>query len=190
MPLIVVNELGSNLFGLDWSDAFGLIEECISAVKSVDIDPTPSLNSLQEKINVFNGKQFSELKEKFNDVFSGKLGKCKQLKANVHLKPEAKAVFHKPQPLPFAIKQKVKDELDGLKTRGVLKRANFSPWAALIVVVNKPNGSIRICGDLKGLNRNIDVDQHPIPTLDSLLEKLPRWEILFKNRFSRCVPTN
>ena len=171
MPLIVVNELGSNLFGLDWSDAFGLTEEGISAVKSVDIDPTPSLNSLQKEVNLLNGKQFSELKKKFNDVFSGKLGKCKQLKANVHLKPEAKPVFHKPRPLPFAIRQKVKNELDSLETRGVLKRVNFSPWAAPIVVVNKSNGSIRICGDFKGLNRNIDVDQHPIPTLDSLLEK-------------------
>ena len=172
MPLIVVNELGSNLFGLDWSDAFGLTEEGISAVKSVDIDLTPSSNSLQEEVNVLNCKQFSELKGKFNDVFSGKLGKCKQLKANMHLKPEARPVFHKPRPLPFAIKQKVKDVLDSLETGGVLKRVNFSPWAAPIVVVNKPNGSIRICGDFKGLNQNIDVDQHPIPTLDSLLEKL------------------
>ena len=157
MPLIVVNELGLNLFGLDWSDAFDLTKEGISAVKSVDIDPTPSSNSLQEEVNVLNCKQFSELKEKFNDVFSGKLGKCKQLKANVHLKPEAKPVFHKPRPLPFAIKQKVKDELDSLGTRGVLKQVNFSPWAAPIVEVNKQNGSIRICNDFKGLNRNIDV---------------------------------
>ena len=68
MSLIVVNELESNLFGLDWSDAFGLTEEGISAVKSVDINPTPSLNSLQEEVNVLNSKQFSERKEKFNDV--------------------------------------------------------------------------------------------------------------------------
>ena len=101
MPLIVVNELGSNLFGLDWSDVFSLTEEDIFAVKSVDIDPTSSSNSLQEEVNVLNCKQFSELKEKFNDVFLGKLGKYKQLKANMHLKPEAKPVFHKPQPLPL-----------------------------------------------------------------------------------------
>ena len=69
MPLIVVNELGSNLFGLDWSDAFGLTEEGISAVKSVDIDPTPNLNSLQEEVNVLNGKQFSELKESLMTSF-------------------------------------------------------------------------------------------------------------------------
>ena len=116
MLLIVMNESGSNLFGLDWSDAFGLTEEGISAVKSVDIDPTSSSNSLQEEVNMLNGKQFSELKEKFNDVFLGKPGKCKQLKANVHLKPEAKPVFHTPRPVPFSIKQKVKNELDSLET--------------------------------------------------------------------------
>ena len=121
---------------------------------------------------MLNGNLFSELKEKFNNVFSGKLRKSKQLKANVHLKPEAKPVFHKPQPHPFAIKRKDKDELDSPETRGVLKRVSFSPWTAPIVALNKPNGSIRICGDFKGLNRNIDVDQYPIPTLDSLLEKL------------------
>ena len=94
MPLIVVNKLRSNLFALDWSDTFGLTEEGISAMKSVDIDPTLSSNSLQE-VNVLNGKQFSELKEKFNDVFPGKLRKCKQVKANVHLKPKTKPNFHK-----------------------------------------------------------------------------------------------
>ena len=108
-------------------------------MKSIDIDPTPSLNSLQEEVNVLNGKQFSKLKEKFNDVFSGKHGKCKQLKANVHLKSEAKLVFHKLRPLPFVIKQKVKDELDSLEMRDALKQEKFSPWAAPIVVVSKPN---------------------------------------------------
>ena len=31
---------------------------------------------------------------------------------------------------------------------------------------------MRICGDYKALNRSIKVDQHPIPTLDVLLDKL------------------
>ena len=94
------------------------------------------------------------------------------IKSKCAFETRSQAVFHKPRPLPFAIKQKVKDELDSLETGGVLKRVNFSACAAPIVVVNKPNGSIRICGDFKGLNRNIVVDQHPILTLDSLLEKL------------------
>ena len=55
---------------------------------------------------------------------------------------------------------------------GVLQKIDYSDWAAPIVVVNKPNGKVRICGDFKTLNRRISVDQHPIPTLDQLLDKL------------------
>ena len=39
-------------------------------------------------------------------------------------------------------------------------------------MVDKPNGKVRLSGDFKALNRRINVDQHPIPTFDALLEKL------------------
>ena len=68
--------------------------------------------------------------------------------------------------------KKVQDELDRLVDLGVLNKVDYSEWAALIVVVNKPNGKVRICGDYKALTRSIKVDQHPIPTLDVLLDKL------------------
>jgi hypothetical protein len=38
--------------------------------------------------------------------------------------------------------------------------------------VSKPNGKVRICGDFKSLNQQISIDQHPIPRLDELLNKL------------------
>ena len=81
-------------------------------------------------------------------------------------------MFNNARPIPFAIKQKVQDELKRLTDMGVLQKLEYSDWAAPIVIVNKPNGKVRICGDFKALNRRIQVDQHPIPTLDSLLDKL------------------
>ena len=51
----------------------------------------------------------------------------------------------------------------------VLRKVDDSDWAASIVLVYKPNG---ICGDFKALNRVINVDRHPIPTFDMLMEKL------------------
>ena len=93
-------------------------------------------------------------------------------KVSIHLRDEVSPVFSNARPVPFAIKQKVQDELKRLVDMAVLQKIDYSDWAAPIVVVNKPNGKVRIYGDFKALNRRISVDQHPIPTLDQLLEKL------------------
>ena len=45
--------------------------------------------------------------------------------------------------------------------------------ATPIVVVQKPNGKVRICGDYKAtVNPQLHVDQHPIPRVDELFAKL------------------
>ena len=45
--------------------------------------------------------------------------------------------FCKPWPLPFAIKDKVEDELKKLQEQGVIEPVKFSKWAAPIVRVLK-----------------------------------------------------
>ena len=69
----------------------------------------------------------------------------------------------------MAIKQKVQHELIRLVSMDVLRKVDYSDWAASVVLVNKPK---RTCGDFKALSRVIHVDRHPIPTLDMLMEKL------------------
>jgi len=191
LSLVVVNENGSNLLGLDWSDIFGLTENGVSVLSQVqEVIPAAS-NQLQENQIVDRDDCITSLKKQFSNVFSQALGKCTHYKAAIHLKTDATPAFFKPRSLPFAMKQKVNDELNrlvdiGVLTPvdfsddelnrlvdiGVLTPVDFSDWAAPIVVVNKPDGRIRICGDFKALNRNIQVDQHPLPTLDSLMENL------------------
>ena len=48
--------------------------------------------------------------------------------------------------------------LKRLVDMGVQQKIDYSDWAAPIVVVNKPNGKVRIYGDFKALNRCISVD--------------------------------
>jgi transposase InsO family protein len=90
----------------------------------------------------------------------------------IHLKPHAKPVFFKPRDVPFSRRQAVKEELERLVQEGVLEHLDYSDYAAPIVAVSKPNGKVRICGDFKMLNQQISVDQHPLPKLDELLDKL------------------
>ena len=48
-----------------------------------------------------------------------------------------------------------------------------SDWAAPIVPVLKANGEVRICGDYKlTVNKEVTVDQYPIPNIDDLYSKL------------------
>ena len=174
LTLIVVDEKGSNLLGLDWSDIFGLTNRGTSALDVVKADYQPSQESESEPLvsNSVKEPRLLILQEKYSNVFKNTLGKCTKKKVSIHLRDEVSPVFSNARPVPFAIKQKVQDELKRLVDMGVLQKIDYSDWAAPIVVVNKPNGKVRICGDFKALNRRISVDQHPIPTLDQLLEKL------------------
>ena len=81
--------------------------------------------------------------------------------------------FFKPRPVPFALKEKIADELRRLEKIGVLEKVEFSDWATPIVPVLKPDGSVRICGDYKvTINPVLDIPEHPMPTADDLFTQL------------------
>ena len=165
LPLIVVNEKGSKLLGLDWSESFGLTSRGIPNIQYL---ARPELLYS----NVVKEPKLLSLQQKYDDVFEDKLGKCTKSKVSIHLKNDTKPILYNTRPLPFAVKQKVQNEIDRLVDLGVLQKINYSDWEDPIVVVNKPNGKVRLSGDFKAINRCINVVQHSIPTLDVLLEKL------------------
>ena len=47
-----------------------------------------------------------------------------------------------------------------------------TPWCVGMVVVPKPNGTVRICVDLKPLNESVIRVVHPIPKVDKTLAQL------------------
>jgi len=55
----------------------------------------------------------------------------------------------------------------------VITKVNYSEWAALIVVVPKPGGSVRICSDYKvTTNPVLEVDNYLLPTPVDLFAQL------------------
>ena len=86
---------------------------------------------------------------------------------NIPVPAEAKPRYFKPRSVPYALKQRVDEELDKLEDQGIYDKVQYSKWAAPIVVVlkeaNNPGGPIRICGDYKNtLNSVAPLDNYPL----------------------------
>lgn len=152
LPLLVVKADGPALLGRNW----------LSQLK---------LNWQSIKYTI-HGNLEEEIFRKF-EVFNEELGTVKGVTATLRLQENVSPKFFKPRPVPFALKDKISDELERLEKAGILKRVESSDWGTPIVPVLKPDGSVRICGDYKvTINPYLDVPEYPLPTSEELFTKL------------------
>ena len=81
--------------------------------------------------------------------------------------------FHKARPVPYALAEKVKGELDRLEKNGVLRKIENSEYASPIVIVPKADGTLRICGDYKvSINKDIADFEYHLPTAEEIFATL------------------
>lgn len=90
----------------------------------------------------------------------------------VKVSPTAVPVRQKLRRLPFSVRTAVSEELNRLLSAGVIERIDSSPWVSPIVVIQKKTGGIRMCADLRELNKSIIIDSHPLPHMEELLTTL------------------
>ena len=118
-------------------------------------------------------KQMETLLQEHKVVFQEGLGQISKFEVTLQLKPTATPKFCKARSVPFALQAAVERELDRLEGEGILERVPYSQWAAPIVSVPKPEGTIRICGDYKvTINPQLEVDQYPLPKPDTIFSTL------------------
>ena len=97
-----------------------------------------------------------------NHVYEG-LG-CLPGKHHIQLTENAVPTVHAARRVPFALREKLKSELDRLETMGVIKRTEEpTDWVNALVIVEKPNGSLRLCLDPNNLNAYIKREHHHLP---------------------------
>lgn len=113
--------------------------------------------------------------QKHESVFKDELGLVKGALAKIQLRPEVVPKFCKAQPILYALRDRVKKELDRMQQAGIIEPAQTAEWAAPIVPVVKSDGSIQICGDYKiTVNKAAEVESYPLPKIDDLLASLGR----------------
>ena len=105
LTLIVVEGTGPSLFGHDWLQHLRLDWKSIGIAT---LDKTMT--------------QVEALQKKYEDVFSSDLGSMRHFQARLQVKEGAIPVFHRPRPVPFAIKRAIEKELDRLEEEGIMEK--------------------------------------------------------------------
>lgn len=112
------------------------------------------------------------IQTRFKSVFTG-LGTIGD-EYRISLKEGAKPYsLHTPRNVPIPLRSKVEVELNRMEKMGVISKVDEpTSWCAGMVVIPKKSGAVRICVDLKPLNKSVLRAVHPIPTVDETLAQL------------------
>ena len=148
---------------------------------SIDEDSLLELGTCKQKEDVGDVKlgtelgdsqsrQLQALMENYADVFSDVPGKTSKIEHRINLIDE-EPVRLKPYPLPYALRQELKDEIKEMLDIGVIRKSS-SPYASPVVIVKKKDGSNRICVDYKKLNKVTILDPEPMRTSEDLFQQL------------------
>ncbi len=71
---------------------------------------------------------------------------------------------------PECAKQLIADMIQDMEDREIIERSTAA-WLSPIILVNKPDGSNRMCLDFKHVNKQLATDIYPLPRLEELVEQ-------------------
>ena len=92
---------------------------------------------------------------------------------HVQLADGATPVVHAPRKMPVPQREKVIEELKRMGKLGVIVRQEEpTDWVNSLVVVQKPNGAVRLCIDPRDLNAAMERSHYPMKTVDEVANRL------------------
>lgn len=160
--LIVIKNGTTSLLGRDLMKAF-----------NINIKGTTVSNVNNLTYNKQYDSDLSMILKNYNELFNNELGLYKFDKVELQVNPEAKPIFCKPRPIPFAFRELVNKELDELESKGVISPIKDAEWGTPLVPVLKDNGKLRLCADYKiTINKFVCDVKHPLPRIEELFAAL------------------
>ncbi|PFX31634.1 Retrovirus-related Pol polyprotein from transposon 17.6 [Stylophora pistillata] len=89
-----------------------------------------------------------------------------------------KPVQRSPRRVPVAIRERLQETLGDLEKREIVARVTTpTTWISSMVVVPKPNDALRIRLDPKDLNRALQRENYPLPTIEEVASRLHRAKV-------------
>ena len=148
LNLTVVPGNGPSLLGRDWLNSIRLYWHEVNKIST----RSPNIEAILKP---------------FEEVFNEELSKLKgsKVKIQVDIK-DAEPRFYKACTVPFAMKDKVIEQLTKLEEQGVIKPVAHFDWTGPIVPVLKSSGEVRILkSDFKvTVHKTSKIDSFPLPS--------------------------
>lgn len=82
----------------------------------------------------------------------------------IKLKDE-RPIRERPRRIPIYKRQALEEEVKKLEEKGLIEKSN-SPWSSQTVMVQKKDGSWRMCVDYRKLNKKTIKDAYPLARID------------------------
>ena len=180
---IVTNIPDLNLLGRNAIQALDISVDKALGMKAINssdkkgvVRVSPACNS---KPDASLQRACHELCAEFPDLFKPDLGCLKDFELEVKFKQDARPVFYKPRPVPFAVRDDLAKAYEQGIARGVWKPVQFNNYGTPVVphrknhVPGTQKPKLRICGDYSvGINDQLETHRHPIPLPEDLMQKL------------------
>ena len=121
-----------------------------------------------------------KLSEMYPQVFSG-LGKLKNYQLELNIDESVTPVAQPIRRIPFSRREKVEEKLRELEDMDVIQKVDGpTKWVNPLVTVEKPNGDIRVCLDMREANKTIVRERQPIPTVEETVQEMGGMNVFTK----------
>ena len=129
---------------------------------------TPLVQAVRTESNLCE-----RLQDRCPDAFRDRPGKLNDRQWQLHIDSSVPGVIQRINRVPYNRKEKVKQELQKLLDWDIIEKVDTpSEWVSPLRVVEKPNGAIRLCVDMRRANTAVKRVRFPIPTLEQTLQEL------------------
>uniref|UniRef100_A0A5S6R0T3 Reverse transcriptase domain-containing protein n=1 Tax=Trichuris muris TaxID=70415 RepID=A0A5S6R0T3_TRIMR len=154
LQVVVVKGNRCSLLGRNWFDPLNI-----------------HISGVHQLTNLYLDK----LIEEYAELFSERIGAVNGPAVKLYTDDTVAPIQMTARRVPFALKQRIEEELNRLVAQGILEPVQHTTWATPIVPILKPNGDIRICGDYKcTANKALRKDLYKIPSVNDVLTTLKR----------------
>ena len=99
------------------------------------------------------------------------VGSTHLIELSLKLQEGTKPIALAPYKIPHAKQALLDAEIDKLLKEGIIC-PTVSPWASPVVLVTKPDSSVRLCVDYRRLNLVTESDSYPLPVIEDIVMEL------------------